>query len=83
MHDANIVHAVKNRYKQKSILEFTRVGFIGFEGGGSPVFNQQSPFCMAEGVVCMAKGQLLQCNEGLIITKKEPFCYEKDSFYVY
>ena len=31
----------------------------------------------------MVKGQLLQCNEGLIITKKEPFCYEKDSFYVY
>lgn len=55
MHDANIVHAVKNRYKQKSILEFTRVGFIGFEGGGSTVFNQQSPFCMAEGVVLHGK----------------------------
>lgn len=83
MHDANIAHAVKIVTNKKSIIEFTRVISIGFEGGGSPVFNQQSPFCIAEGVVCMAKGQLLQCNEGLIITKKEPFCYEKDSFYVY
>ena len=84
MHDANIVHAVKNRYKQKIDSRVYESRFYRFlRVAAAPFSTNKAPFAWQKGSFCMAKGQLLICNEGLIITKKEPFCYEKDSFYVY
>lgn len=91
MQDTNIVHEVKNRYKQKIDYRVYESRFYRFLGWRQPRFKPTKPllhcrrgrFAWQKGSFCMVKGQLLICNGGLIITKKEPFCYEKDSFYVY